>query len=281
MFEKKPKFDLRDTKKIINFIEVREDMDSEEKTSELIAYGIDLLYHKSITDFPEEEQKNVIQDTLTAINKAIDKYFKQQKAKREDDYIYIELNNNVYKSHPINIKLFYYINERMVNGDNVFRIAEDVLKRIFNGILPMETLDEIKDNDYIYYEILIDDVSNLIYKTLTAAMKINNYKNPLEENKDKFTGSGKINEIIKEIDKKLDAYESDIYSIMLEGYNIMPNDVNKETAITILELLNSLKASQIRRDIKEEIDKISKSNDLSKETKIEALEQYLMELEGD
>ena len=68
---------------------------------------------------------------------------------------------------------------------------------------------------------------------------------------------------------------------MLENYSILPEQVNKESAVTILELINSLKASQIKREIKEEIEKIKKNSELSNDTKLEVLEQYLIELGGE
>ena len=61
----------------------------------------------------------------------------------------------------------------------------------------------------------------------------------------------------------------------------MPEQVNKEDAVTILELINSIKAAQIKRDIKEEIQKIQNNSELSKETKIEVLEHYLEILGGE
>lgn len=109
-------------------------------------------------------------------------------------------------------------------------------------------------------------------------MKITSYKNPLEEEEKE---SGKIGEISKKIDNVLSTYETDIYSIMLQNFSIMPEQVNKETAITILNLINSLKASQIKKEIKDEINKIKNNSQLAYSTKLEALEAYLLELGGD
>ena len=110
-------------------------------------------------------------------------------------------------------------------------------------------------------------------------MKITEYKNPLKQNQ--FIAKNKFNELSVKIDKCLDTYNTDIYSIMLENYSILPEQVNKESAVTILELINSLKASQIKREIKEEIEKIKKNSELSNDTKLEVLEQYLIELGGE
>lgn len=279
LFLKGCKFTLQDAKKLVNFIDVRRDMEEEDKTSELIAYGIELLYNKSISDFPAEERQKIIEDTVIEINKAMGKYVKTQQLKKDNDFVYIIIDDKRYKSNPFNIKMFYYVNDLLVKNEKVFNIAEDILRKLFQGIISMEDIEDIKENDYLYYEILIDDVSNLIFKTITTAMKLPNYKNPLEENKMKF--KNQINDLMEEIDKKLDNYETDIYSIMLENFNIMPSQVDKENAITILELLNSLRASQIRKAIKDEIDEVARNNELNKDMKIEALEQYLMEIGDD
>lgn len=278
MFKKK-KLTIQDSKKIINFLNVRKDMEDDEKTTELIYYTIKLLYNKEFDEIEEEKRKDVIKEALFEANAAIGKYLKMQERKKENDYVFISIKNKEYKSNPLNIKLFYEINNKMVNGEDVFKIAEYVLLKLFNGIISYEKIEEIKENDYLYYEIIIEDVSALIYKTLSAAMKITEYKNPLKQNQ--FIAKNKFNELSEKIDKCLDTYNTDIYSIMLENYSILPEQVNKESAVTILELINSLKASQIKREIKEEIEKIKKNPELSNDTKLEVLEQYLIELGGE
>ena len=277
MFGKK--LSMQDTKKIINFLNVRKDMDEKEKTMELICYGIKLLYDKELHEIEENKRDKIIDETLSEIDKAIGRYLKMQEVKRENDYIYLTIGNKEYKSKPINIKIFYEINDKMLAGDDVFKIAEYTLYRIFNGIISFEKLEDIKENDYLYYEIIIDDVSNLIYKTINAAMEITKYENPLKKNEIVF--KNRLNDLSERIEKQLDNYKTDVYTIMMENYSILPEQVNQESAVTILELINNLKASQIRREIKEEIEKVKKNSELSSETKLEVLEQYLIELGGE
>jgi hypothetical protein len=90
-----------------------------------------------------------------------------------------------------------------------------------------------------------------------------------------------MKQLSDKIENCLTDYRTDIYSIMLENYNIMPEQVNKEDAVTILELINSIKAAQIKREIKEEIEKIKNNSELSQETKLETLENYLEMLGGE
>lgn len=277
---KKRKLTLQDGKKIVNFLNVRKDMDEKEKTNELICYTITLLYNKEITEIEENKKKDVIKEALDEANAAIDRYLKIQKSKKDNNRIFITIGNKEYKSNVLNIKLFYEINDKMLLGEDVENIAEDVLYKLFSGVINFEKIQDIKDNDYIMYEIIIEDVCNLIYKTLTTAMKITSYSNPLKQNND-FFKKNKMNELSEKIDNCLNDYKTDIYSIMLENYNIMPEQVNKEDAVTILELINSIKAAQIKRDIKEEIEKIKNNSELSQQTKIEALENYLEILGGE
>ena len=277
MFGKK--LSMQDTKKIINFLNVRKDMEEKEKTMELICYSVKLLYDKELHEIEPEKREKIIQETLKEVDRALGKYLKMQAVKKENDYIYLTIGNKEYKSNPINIKIFYEINDKMLAGEDVFNIAEYTLYRIFNGIVSFEKLEDIKENDYLYYEIIIDDVSNLIYKTVDAAMKITKYENPLKKNEIVF--KNRLNDLSERIEKQLDNYKTDIYSIMMENYSILPEQVNQESAVTILELINNLKASQIRKEIKEEIDKVKNNSELSSETKLEVLEQYLIELGGE
>lgn len=277
----KNKFSMQDTKKLINFLDVLNENESEndDKTMELICYGVELLYDKQITEFKPEERDKIMGETLTEINNAIGRYLKKQESKKNNDYVYITIDNKEFKSNPINIKIFYQINAMMLDNKKIFDIAEYVLMEIFNGILSLDKIDDIKENDYMYYEIIIDDVCNLIYKTIKAAMKITSYENPLK--KDDKVFKNKLNDLSNRIDKQLEKYETDIYSIMLENYSILPEQVNKESASSILNLINSLKTSQIKREIREEIDKVKNNKDLSSKTKLEVLEQYLIELGGE
>lgn len=279
MFNKK--FTIQETKKLVNFMDaLNDDIDSnDDKTIELICYGVELLHGKPITEFKDEERDKVMGETLKEINRAVGKYAKKQESKKNNDYVYITIDNKEYKSRPINIKLFYEINSMMLDNVKIIDIAEHVLSEIFNGILSFEKIDDIKENDYMYYEIIIDDVCNLIYKNIQAAMKITSYENPLKKDEKFF--KNKMGDLEERINKQLDKYETDIYSIMLENYSILPEQVNKESASTILNLINSLKTSQIKREIKEEIEKVKGNRDLSSQTKLEVLEQYLMELGGE
>lgn len=273
------KLTIQDTKKILNFLDIRKDEPEDERIMELIVYAVKLLYKKEFHEIEANKRDKIMKDTLKEIDRAIAKYLKIQDSKKNNDFVYITINNKEYQSKPLNIKLFYEINDMMLAGEDVFKISEYILKKLFSGIISIEKIEDVKENDYISYEIIIDDVSSLIYKTIEEAMKITKVKNPLKDERQKFYG--KINEISMKIDEKLETYESDIYSIMLENYNKMPSEVDSESAITILKLINSLKTNQIKREIKEEIDKIKKNSELSQETKIEVLEQYLIQLGGD
>ena len=275
---KKRKLTLQDGKKLINFLNVRENEEEDERMTELIDYAIKLIYNKNLSDFEDGKKQEIIGKTLDEVNYIIDKYTKTQEAKKENNFLYIYFKNKEYKSNPLNISIFYKINDKMITGEKIEDIIEYTLIKLFDGVLSYDKLEELKEEDYITYEILCEDCANLIYKTLEAAMKITSYKNPLEEEEKE---GGKIGEISKKIDNVLNTYETDIYSIMLQNFSIMPEQVNKETAITILNLINSLKASQIKKEIKDEINKIKNNSQLAYSTKLEALEAYLLELGGD
>ena len=58
MFKKK-KLTIQDSKKIINFLNVRKDMEDDEKTTELIYYTIKLLYNKEFDEIEEEKRKRL------------------------------------------------------------------------------------------------------------------------------------------------------------------------------------------------------------------------------
>ena len=277
---KKRKLTLQDGKKIVNFLNVRKDMEEEEKTNELIYYTIKLLYNKEFTEIEDNNKRKIIKEALDEANAAIDRYLKIQNSKKDNNNIFITIGNKEYKSNVLNIKLFYEINDKMLLGEDVEKIAEDVLLKLFSGVLSFEKILDIKENDFLMYEIIIEDVCNLIYKTLTTAMKITSYTNPLKQNDD-FFKNNKMKQLSDKIENCLTDYRTDIYSIMLENYNIMPEQVNKEDAVTILELINSIKAAQIKREIKEEIEKIKNNSELSQETKLETLENYLEMLGGE
>ena len=119
---KKRKLTLQDGKKLINFLNVRENEEEDERMAELIDYAIKLIYNKNLSDFEDGKKQEIIGKTLDEVNYIIDKYTKTQEAKKENNFLYIYFKNKEYKSNPLNISIFYKINQKMITEHKIENI---------------------------------------------------------------------------------------------------------------------------------------------------------------
>ena len=123
-------------------------------------------------------------------------------------------------------------------------MGEEVLLMLFSNILLAEDFEEIKVEDPIYYEIIIDDVIALILKELKEISGIKRVKKPYEEPEKKRLIELKETE------------EESLYSLFLENYNIMPEDLNKNRAVDILKTLSTISNRAVVRDMEKVINDI-------------------------
>lgn len=243
------KYSIKEMQLIYNIVSsISGDFNNEDNINFLIAQAIPILKKdkEDLKNMSDDEKIKFKTNILEEINKIMEKYLKFKTKKMENDRIYLSYENKNYISSFVNIKTYFFIN-RNVSKMNRFELSEKVLELIFEGILDIESLDDIKDNDPIYWEILIEDTYNLILKTLNDIMNIETYHRPdcIKKNNEKLLGDLEEDE------------EMSIYSSFLENYNLTPKQVNDSKASDILASLSIMSNRQIIKEIEEKANGIN------------------------
>lgn len=243
------KYSIKEMQLIYNIVSsISGDFNDEDNINFLIAQAMPILKKdkEDLKNMSDEEKIKFKTSILEEINKIMEKYLKFKTKKMENDRIYLSYDNKNYISSFVNIKTYFFIN-RNVSKMNRFELSEKVLELIFEGILDIESLDDIKENDPIYWEILIEDTYNLILKTLNDIMNIETYHRPdcIKKNNEKLLGDLEEDE------------EMSIYSSFLENYNLTPKQVNDSKASDILASLSIMSNRQIIKDIEEKANEIN------------------------
>lgn len=242
------KYSIKEMQLIFNIVaSINGDFNDEDNVNFLIIQAMPILGKdkEDLKNMNNDEKIKFKTSILEEINKIMEKYLKFKTKKMENDRIYLSYNRKDYISSFINIKTYFFINKN-VSKINKFELSERVLEMIFEGVLDIESLDDIKENDPIYWEILIEDTYNLILKTLNDIMNIETYKRPdcIKKNNVKLLGQIEEDE------------EYGLYSSFLENYNLTPKQVNDGKASDILASLSIISNRQIIRDIENEANEI-------------------------
>jgi hypothetical protein len=126
-----------------------------------------------------------------------------------------------------------------LKNDDIDILIEKTIYALFRDILNPDILTDIKENDYIYWEIIKDDASMIILNTIKEISEIKQIKNPVKEEKNSIDVS--ISD------------EVSIYSLMLENFHLSKFEVDKNSAIAIFKMINQLSRNGIKRDIDDNI----------------------------
>lgn len=243
------KYSIKEMQLIYNIVSsVSGNFEDEDNINFLITQSLHILGKdkEDLENMSNNEKIKFKTNILEEINRIMEKYLKFKTKKMENDRIYLTYENKDYISSYINIKAYFFINKN-VQKLSKFELSERVLDLIFEGVLPIDCLDDIKDNDPIYWEILIDDTYNLILKTLTDIMNIETYHRPdcIKKNNEKIFGDLEEDE------------EMSLYSSFLENYNLTPKQVNDSKASDILASLSVMSNRQIIKEIEEKANEIN------------------------
>lgn len=244
------KYSIKQMQLIFNIVSsINGDFENENNIDFMIAQAIPVLGKDNIDlkKMTNNEKIKFKTGILDEINKIMDKYIKFKTKKMENDKVYISYDGKDYVSSYINIKTYFFINKN-VSTMSQNELSENVLEKIFEGIIPLWILEEIKEEEPIYWEILLEDTHNLILKTLMEIMEIETLKRP-----DCIKKSDEISEL-GEMDN--DA-EISLYSSFLENYNITPNQINSSKASDILNSLSIMSNRQIIRDVESYIKELN------------------------
>ena len=238
-------FSIKQCQKIQNIVKAAGDDGFDNDTIDyIIAQSIPVLYGEDYKlNFKNEEEKIVFKTkVMSDIGKVLKEYKKHREKKANNDKIFITYENKTYSSNFVNIKTYFEINKR-ISTEDIKSLVEDVLFMLYSDILPIEVFDEIKAEDPLYYEIILEDVSVLILKTLKDISTIKNIEKP--EYLKKNNSSNLI--------QTKETQEESIYAIMLESYNISPVDVNKNKAYDILKAISVISNRHIISEFEEYI----------------------------
>ena len=241
------KINIRDVKKIINRLNAckNNNMSTEDAMEDIIIYSLQFFYPKvNLTELTDKEKKKMLETTPELIFKNIEKYKKNQVVRAEQNKLYIEVGKNTYISNYINIELYYQIMNGLKN-DNIDDLIEKVIYALFKDILNPDILTNIKETDYIYWEIIKDDASMIILNTIKEISEIKQIKNPVKEEKNNIDIS-----ISDEIS---------IYSLMLENFHLSKFEVDKNSAVNIFKMINQLSRNGIKKDIDDNISNAEKN----------------------
>jgi hypothetical protein len=234
MFKKT--YSLKQTKEIINFFEVNKNEDDFHLDLVLYCLKFEEIDFDNIT---EDNKKKLIVDVSKKINNSLEKYNSIIQASTKSGRIFLTIDGKDYKSSYINVEIYLNIvkmfmetldPEKNVTLDD---IIEYTLLSIFSDIIHPSKIYDLKEDDPLYYEIVMEEVTNLILKTKTDCDSIETISNPFKLN-DKL---------------EIELYEKDIYSQLLEGFNLLPSSINNEKVFNIFNMLNNLKLNSIEKDI--------------------------------
>lgn len=263
---------IEQCQKIQNLVRVvgENGFEDEENIDFLIVQATPILYGENFKpDLSTNKKKiNFKTKVMADIDETLKKYRRYKERKQNNDRIYVSFNGKTYISNYINVKTYFYINNRIseINRDELREkfwnsLGEEVLLMLFSNILLAEDFEEIKVEDPIYYEIIIDDVISLILKELKEISGIKRVKKPYEEPEKK-----------KLIELK-ETEEESLYSLFLENYHIMPEDLNKNRAYDILKTLSTISNRAVVSDMEKVINDIK--DPLMRDTVLVEIEESL------
>lgn len=257
-FNKKEQ-NIRDIKKIINFLNARQDESDEETLKELVIYSLDIIWKDNI-DYSKLtlEQKKLLElKTMNEVTNMIRKYNELEVVKESQDRICVTIDDKDIFSNYINVEVYYYILDNLLIESNINKtlrefseeMANNVIYTIYDGIVEASKLYDIKVNDVIYWEIIIDDLTDLIMRTIDEGFKIKPCRNPLTE----------LDESKQEVKNEYQNNSEIIYSICLDNFNQLKSDVDRNPAVKILKQINELNRKRIRQDVDSYLERIKSS----------------------
>lgn len=239
----KRKYDRRQVRKIYNLLQTVGDISlaKDEERDFVIAQAIDILnfdknVDKKIEKMTDEEKIKLKENVIDEIVECIKLHEKYEKDRSDVDTIAISWKKKTYISNYINIDILYYIYDK-IGKIELFELVEKVIYKVFDGICPIDVFDEIKTDDPIYYEIIIEDMSSLISKTMEESNSIKRVK-----------GDNNVSLISYKPDPK-----TDLYAMFLENFNKTPDEVNKSKAVDILKTVAEVSKKQFIREAEQDI----------------------------
>lgn len=240
----KSKFTMEEMKRVINILSVHSEQNVNDMDS-IITDCIPIICEElNLSKMSDEEKNEFKVEALIKINEIIESYRKYQKLRIDNDKLVITYNDKDYFSRYINLELYYEIQEKL-RSDDLKNLSDYTIFKLFDGILSSDRLMEIKSENPLYWEIITDDCELLIVKTINSIISIKQYRLPMEMKK---------SEESEVIDPRVSSYSS-----LLESYQLLPEEINKNKAVDMFNSLALIGKRQIKESIERHVDEFSRN----------------------
>ena len=235
------KYTLEQMQKISNIVRViGENGFTEDNVDFMIVQSIPIIFNKEFNfkEMSPEMIGKLKAQTLEEINKIVEKYADFKTKKNNQDKVMFEYKGKIYQSKYINAEIYFNLIKN-IGVLGVENTINSVFYEIFKDVCPINTIEEFKAEQPLYFEMILEDTESLINKTITEMSSLKSPKRPDYLKKNKLTDS-----LFEGMENNL----YDIYSTFLENYSITPEEINRNKVIDIFKTLNSISVRQIARD---------------------------------
>lgn len=251
------KYSLEQMQKISNIVRVvGEDGFTEDNVDYMLVQAMPIIFKKEFNfeEMPSDVINELKTQALDEINNIIEKYADFKIKKNNQDRVIFEFKGNVYRSSYINAEIYFNLIKN-IGILGVEKTINSVFYEIFKDICPIDVIEELKAEQPIYFEMILEDTESLINKTISAMSELKAPKRP------EYLKKNRLSDSLFE-DSENDLY--DIYSTFLENYSITPEEVNKNKVIDMFKTLNSISRRQIAREAEDYISKTD-ADDVTKQ----------------